>query len=477
MKIWTGCLFVLIFYSCNLSDKEVTKTYFGGQIVNPKTDYVVFYQLHNPDYKVKDTFRLDTNNKFFHTFENLDAGLYSFDHGNEFQNVYLDPQDSIWFRLNTNDFDESLVFSGEGSKKNNYLLKLYMDHEMMSRALRQSSKMEPEDYITYIDSIRQSEIEELNSFVAAIPQSEDFYRIAKANIDFSFYKQKEFYPFGHYGSRALTHYQDLPTDFYDYRDSINFNDNKLGEVRYYLSYLEDYFRNASLEEIYQNQHQHIVFDPNSLSYNLRQMELIDSTITNTDIKNYLLQKRALEYIGNVNDNIKNISIANKYFALSSDEQSVKDVIKKLVDAKVALEPGNKIPNVGLYNLDGQPIDLKDLVKEKINLIHFWSVDYKRQGISNHSKTAEIQKQFPSLNVVSIDYSKEPLDHWQTQMKSWPIHHTTEVKLVKPLDSYVTLDAGLNKVILVDQNGKILSSGLRLYSSEFSRVLEELMKRY
>ena len=33
------------------------------------------------------------------------------------------------FRLNTLDFDESLVFTGEGAKKNNYLINLFLEHE------------------------------------------------------------------------------------------------------------------------------------------------------------------------------------------------------------------------------------------------------------------------------------------------------------------------------------------------------------
>ncbi|WP_228851938.1 TlpA family protein disulfide reductase [Aegicerativicinus sediminis] len=475
MKFWTGFLAVLIFYSCNFSEKEVSKTYFGGQIINPKTDYVLFYQLLNSNYKVKDTFRLDANNKFFHTFENLPPGLYSFDHGNEFQNVYLDPNDSIWFRLNTNDFDESLVFSGNGSKKNNYLLKLYMDHENMLRSLRQSSKMEPEDYLRFIDSIRKEEIEDLKSFVTDKPQTEGFYEIAKANIDFSFYKHKEYYPFGHYGSRALTHYQDLPSDFYAYRDSINFNDEKLSEVRYYLSYLEDYFMNASLEEIYQNEHNHIVFDQKSLSYNLRQLELIDSIIDHKNIKNYILQKKAVDYIRNVDDDLKNISIANKYFALSSEDQTVKDLVKQLVDAKAALKPGNLLPNVELYNLNGDSVNLHDLTRDKITLIYFWYVDFKSQGIGNHDKASEIKEQYPGLNIVSIDYSREPLNHWQSQMKNWPIKHLTEMKFKDPIKGNLTLDAGLNKIILVNKKGKILNSNLRLYSKELATVLERLTK--
>ena len=55
-------------------------------------------------------------------FKNLKGGLYTFKHGVEFQYIFLQPNDSLLLRLNTWDFDESLVFSGKGAEKNNLLI-------------------------------------------------------------------------------------------------------------------------------------------------------------------------------------------------------------------------------------------------------------------------------------------------------------------------------------------------------------------
>ncbi len=100
------------------SDGDVA--FLGGEIVNPKNKSVVLY---NTDGKVVDSFKLDVNNRFKHKFKNLNPGLYSITHGGEYQLVLLEPNDSVMFRLNTYDFDESLVFTGKGAKKNNYLIK------------------------------------------------------------------------------------------------------------------------------------------------------------------------------------------------------------------------------------------------------------------------------------------------------------------------------------------------------------------
>ena len=83
--------------------------------------------------KVLDSARLDSHNKFSFTLDSLKLGLYTFKHGAEFQYLYLEPKDSLLMYLNTWDFDESLIFSGKGSAKNNFLIKLYLDQERLRK--------------------------------------------------------------------------------------------------------------------------------------------------------------------------------------------------------------------------------------------------------------------------------------------------------------------------------------------------------
>ena len=87
--------------------------YFGGEIINPKEGLVILY---NEQGKVEDSLQLDANNRFFVRLDSVNTGLYSFRHGGEYQMVILEPHDSIMLRLNTYDFDESLVFSGKGAE-------------------------------------------------------------------------------------------------------------------------------------------------------------------------------------------------------------------------------------------------------------------------------------------------------------------------------------------------------------------------
>ena len=106
-------LVLITLFSCNKSNTIEDATYFGGEIINPKNDFVLIYK----DKILIDSVILDQNNRFLYKFKNFTPGLYHFNH-EEYQYVFIEPKDSILFRLNTIDFDESLTFSGKGADKN-----------------------------------------------------------------------------------------------------------------------------------------------------------------------------------------------------------------------------------------------------------------------------------------------------------------------------------------------------------------------
>ena len=118
-KISLALVLFLFFASCK-SDFKANDyvAYFGGEIVNPNSEYVYFCK----DNEVIDTLKLDKKNRFFIHFDSLSPGLYTFKHEPEYQYVYFDKNDSLMVRVNTKDFDGSLSFCGRGDEKNNFLI-------------------------------------------------------------------------------------------------------------------------------------------------------------------------------------------------------------------------------------------------------------------------------------------------------------------------------------------------------------------
>ena len=142
-------IFTILLIGCESNDKQAHITCFGGEIINPKSNYVLFLK----DDQVLDTLILDKKNQFLKTIENAEEGLYTFKHGTEFQYLYLEPRDSILVRLNTWDFDESLVFSGKGSSKNEFLINLFLQNEREEKAMQGSFKLNENLFQKELDAL------------------------------------------------------------------------------------------------------------------------------------------------------------------------------------------------------------------------------------------------------------------------------------------------------------------------------------
>ena len=126
--------------------------YFGGEIENPKNNFVVFMKND----KVIDTFYLDKDNRFFHKFDSLTPGLYSFKDNAEYQYVFFDKNDSIMVRLNSNDFDNTLMFCGRGDEKNNFMMELFLKDMELKNNMFDIYEKDEKTFTKYIDSSYQN---------------------------------------------------------------------------------------------------------------------------------------------------------------------------------------------------------------------------------------------------------------------------------------------------------------------------------
>ena len=82
--------------------------------------------------------------------------------------LLLEANDSIMFRLNTADFDESLVYSGSGAKKNNFLIKTFLENEIDNKKLTKYCQMEPEYFMKHVDSAMDKVTDTDNSMIAKL---------------------------------------------------------------------------------------------------------------------------------------------------------------------------------------------------------------------------------------------------------------------------------------------------------------------
>ncbi len=182
------CIISLILFSCK--NKEVGTplfTYVGGEIVNPIEDYVIFYK----DEQFLDSVKLDANNFFIYKAKNIEEGIYSFSH-KEYQVFYLKPSDSLMFRVNTLDFDESLYFTGIGAERNNFLMEMFLHNEEEIELMPKLYKLAPVNFEQKLDSLRNTRLLVYKEFALKNKPDDKFKEIAKASINYDYYSKKKF---------------------------------------------------------------------------------------------------------------------------------------------------------------------------------------------------------------------------------------------------------------------------------------------
>ena len=455
----------------NDSNGEDNYAYFGGEIINPTNDYVI---LKNPNDK-SDTLYLDDNNRFIKKLTPIKAGLYTFIHG-EYQRILLEPKDSIMLRLNTIDFDESLVFTGEGARKNNFLIAAFLENENDNKKfMRMMWDMEPTKFEDVLNADRAKKLAELKEFLSKKEYSNLFKTIAESNINYEYYFNKELYPFGYFGYNNLIHYKDLPEGFYAFRDEVDYNNEALIGVNPYYRFLFNHFNNIALGKFYESATHNVVFDNKSAVYNLEKLRLMDSLIDNEKIKNHLLNLTTRDFITVSKDSSEINEVLNSFLRKSSSDFD-KSSIEKLVSAVSKLKPGNKLPNINLLDYDDNEVDITSLVT-KPTVFYFWSSNLPLLMRNSHYKVKSLKTKFPEIDFIAININDDDRIQWKNAVNQYKYSTSNEYQFQNPKEAIGQLViSSVNRTIFVDSYGEIINPNVMLFTSEFEDELESILHK-
>ncbi|MDY2587614.1 thioredoxin-like domain-containing protein [Winogradskyella aquimaris] len=472
---YTILLLLLTFtmFGCKVStEQNGDYAYIGGEIINPKNERVILY---NTKGKVIDSLTLDSNNRFSYKIENLDPGLYSFTHGGEYQLILLEPKDSVMFRLNTYDFDESLVFTGEGARKNNYLIETYLSNEQEAKKLVKYARMEPEEFSDFVEERRTTALLKFQNFLKDKEESELFKTIVETNINYNSYADREIYPFAYFGSNKLIHIKDLPEDFYKHRDIVDYNATDLSHLYAYNRFLFSHIDNLAAQNYYEHHNTHSTFDRHAMDYNKSKLDLIDSMITNKTIKNSLLKYKTRDFVSHNHTEAEANEILNHFLAKSTSVED-KEAMKELVASLKLLRQGNLIPNLAIINFDDSEHDLNTIIK-KPTIIYFWSSNSKMQYRNSHYKVRSLKYEFPQVEFVSINLNTNDDKSWKSIISNYEFPTENEYKFKYPAKARKVLAVNyLNKAIIVNENGVILHPNVNIFKSDFAEMLGGMLQK-
>jgi hypothetical protein len=446
--------------SCNTEEDISSKvTWIGGEIVNPILDYVIL----SKDFKVLDTVPLNDQNFFIYKVDSLAKGLYTFNHY-EYQMFYLQPGDSLMFRVNTVDFDESLAFSGRGAERNNLLMEFFLMNEQETKLMPGYHHLSPELFQVKLDSMNSTRLDKFNAFIAEHPSEKYFKAVAKANINYDSYIKKEQYVSANIGNLSDGHLKNYPKDFYDYRKEVDFGSEELRSYYPYYRFLNRLFDNLSYDS-YRGSDE---FDRNSFVHNYNKIKIIDSLITDDSLKNRLARANVYNYLLHGNEVDKGKEIVALFSKVSTNKKFNKD-IAELSEATLQMVSGKKIPNVFLLNTDNTMKDLQSTIKKQ-TVLFFWSSQSIKHFRSIHTKAAELNSKYPEYDFIGINTDSH-FKKWRSIVFKSSYNPANEFQFnnIKKAEKKLLINSA-NKAIVLDKDGIILEGNTSLFDQNIEATL-------
>jgi len=458
---------LLIFMGCQSSPEETKPVFVGGDIINPSNNYVVLYDTQNNT----DTLYLNDDNRFFHHFTNFKPGIHSFVHGGKHQSILLEENDSIMMHINTHDFDESIVYNGIGAKKNNYLINLLLKLEKEDSKTNAFYAKAPDEYHQNIEAFISKNAADLESFLKKNPNSDLFKKVALSSIKYHYFTRKELYPFRHFGVNNFSNFKELPSDFYEFRKEIIYNDIDLKDFYPYYNFLFPHINNLALEQL-TTANPEFTLEDHQLDYTTRKLELIDSLVTNTMIKNNLLKYTTRNFISNSNSIDQSYILYRSFLDKSTNEKD-KKYIKDLFKNAQGLQPGYPLPAIEVINHTNETVNINTIF-DKTTVIYFWDNASRYHFENTHIKVKTLQEKFPNIDFVAININSMHTYVWKNMIFGNQFKINNEYRFADP--SYAKKRLAINyikKVLIVDPKGVILDATADLLAPEF----EVLLKAY
>ena len=448
--------FGLVLNSCNEFKGSDHTAYFGGEIINPKSKWVLLYK----DNELIDSIPLDEHNRFFTKFDSLPQGLYAFHHEPEFQYVYFDKNDSLMLRLNTHDFDGSLVFCGRGEEKNNFLTEMYLLNKNDKDQMYPSFDLNPENFLKVADSSYREVLAFYKAQKEKLQWSEDFDLYAKAATDFHYYTKREFYPIAHQRRNPLDSLFNIPDDYYDFRKGIASDNEKLAHFMAYVRYFTARIDNLTYEKI---------TDLPEDSIFLKKLDLVDSMIENPFLKSRIATNIVYFYLAAEKELSENDKVLKKYVQISTDVAS-KERINKLATSVRNMASGKKLPEIILTDDDKTTISSDELFKSK-TVLFFWSKKSEQHCFSVHKKVNELAQKYKNIQFVGINVDEDFPDRKEYLSKNKLL--TSEVKQYQVNSTELRekwATTRFSQALIIEQNGAINNAFANIFDVGFEKNL-------
>jgi hypothetical protein len=468
-RFFSGSKLILAFVIClstiSCNDSKNTGVLIQGRIVNPYQPYLVLTDYVN----LKDTLYLDNTGQFKVKYENLSPGFYSIIHPAEYQSIYLAHGDSLKLRLNTKAFDETLAFSGKGSRENNYLINEFLEIEKEGKKLVQKAKLEPNTFLEYVDSLSRERKIRLKKKTKANGFSKDFVRHMQKGYDLNRWSMLERYAIAHYGKNKFGQSIALPEVYYEHRSKIDLNDAKLLNNFAFRSFIKALIDNKTLQVISETDSDLKNLSMESPYYTKVKMQTLWSTVGSSEIRNSI----ALGEIKNFIRTRKNATEIYDFiaeFTQLSDDEVLNKTVTEFASTFISLERGNTLPNLTATSYEGSRIEFNSIANGP-TVLFFWSNLNQEYNVMVHNEVQELRLKYPEITFLGINIDETSLSEWRIDVKRFGYDTDYEYQLTNPITAKSSLALKASgRTIMVDKNLKIIDSDLNLFHYQIETTL-------
>ena len=291
-------LILLLFFSC----KSDNTTVFSGKILNNTSDSIIIYKDNNMIYESV----VDVDGLFNITIDTITSGLYTFYHEPEFQYIIIDENDNLQIRLNTLDFDESLVYTGKGSSKNNFLMDVFLRSEDDELEINSKLDLAFDTFKNLVDSLYNKQMNSFKLFKENNILSSSSKEIINTAILYPYISKFHSYIIRNNIEEEIQ--KDL---FINYQNEISYDLDALAYFKPYIDFLYLHiYNNVKIKKDYEN----------SLDFNIQRLLYTDKIIKSKLVKSRVLRFHAFGFILQRQDDVKNKTFLKAFFEISKDKK-------------------------------------------------------------------------------------------------------------------------------------------------------------
>jgi len=444
------CLFTLL---ASAQDNVTVKL--SGKITNPNSDTLLIKDGWGEQYHL---ITLKEDGTFSSEFI-ISSGYYRVNDLSESTTIYLGEDYDLYLTLDTDSFDESIKFTGNGSEANNYLAKKALAQEKMGNLNYYGyyCKLKENKFLSLTDSLYTISLALLTRQVI---MDEQFVKLESNGIENKrAYKLKTYEPTYKYltGDKQFSVSKDFPDPF----KGFDINDADLIKAPQFLSLISDYI----------HYHRDTTAYRKTEDYYLYQIQSMVEKIDNEEVK-----KHAVHYFSrNAISSTKKIDEYYEiYKSIETDPKKLKFIEGKYL-ARQKTQKRATSPPFSYEGVDGKIITQEDIMG-KLVYIDLWAT-WCGPCVREIPYFDTLQDAFKDREILFVSICQnDTKERWK---------QAVEVKNLKGLQLFAAGDGGqfyedyqvtgIPRYIILDKVGIIVDSDAKRPSDKSLAIeLEELL---